>query len=223
MKADDDLIVIPKGGADGEDVTVGDFREFVSAMEQKDAEIRKSHVTPEAIPGLSPILDKRRVEMGIPDELFSVQATFGRVFIYQMSDTADSYSTAATEVLIHKTEQTIDREKKQSPRGIIISAGLGAKDVLKSNGMDVGHIVRFTQVSPYRMEMSFAGGTTLELLMMNVGDIVASEDLMSALKAGKVREIIKTREEGGIIIREHCFEEDGKTWNPASPWIGDDY
>jgi hypothetical protein len=54
-------------------------------------------------------------------------------------------------------------------------------------------------------------GKPVQVLVMNVGDLVASEDLATVMKSGVVKTVI--REKQHLLV-----DEEGTEWEPMQPW-----
>jgi hypothetical protein len=138
--------------------------------------------TPDAIPEL---LAKRVNDLEIPP--WPGQATFERVIVYRIPDEGSSSETFAKDGLIVKPETRRETDKERSPRGVVVSAGLAAMDVLVSNGMQLGELVWFAPHVPFRFEVGKrTDGTPWEFYFMNVGDIVLSEDILQRVVDGTI-------------------------------------
>ena len=90
------------------------------------------------------------------------------------------------------------RLSEEAPRGVIVSAGLQALDVLRSNGCDIGYIVMFVRLSPWRVPIATIAGKEQYLIPLKVGDLISVEDTAAALRTGKP-----------IVVREgkHVIDE----------------
>lgn len=110
-----------------------------------------------------------------------------------------------------KPESTIARQSYDTPRGIIVSAGLNALDVLRSQGMDIGHIVHFCVNSLYRRPLD--DHDTKHLALLRVGDIVDSEDLAHAIDHGAASV--------AMVDGEHrvVWSDSKNSLAPKLPWI----
>ncbi len=182
-----------------------------------DQEFRK-RMSPRGELNLPPLLDQRRLEWGIIDAAFSRQATFDRVTIWQIPE--QKTETFGEGSLIVMSDQSKSRLKNEAPRGILLTAGLKALDSLRSNGMELGHIVSFIQAAPWRIFVDYVKGHRPAILVMNVGDIMGSEDLALQTRSGELREELKETAQGAM---QHVYvNRDGKYHFPVQPWIGDD-
>lgn len=167
--------------------------------------------------GLPPLLEERRLEYGIPDGAFKMQAVYNRILLWQIPDD-DSETYKGTSIIM--TSRAQERERDIAPRGIIISAGLSALDYLRSNGMDLGHIVSFVRLSPYEWRCDIVStGIPQECKILQAGDIIGSEDLAANLRSGKT--VLKTVQSNGLDI--HAYEADGQTTIPQDPRLASDY
>lgn len=181
----------------------------------KEKEFRGHMAPPGGIPGLHPALEKRRWIYGIPNGAFQVQAAFNVCLVWQISrfDTDMIGDTG-----LYMSKQTEKRMNDETPRGIIVSAGLAALDALRSNGIDIGHVVTMLRLAPWRMPCDMVGGVEQYVLILRAGDITGSEDLEEARRRGDCKFVY---DEG---TGQHQFvDKDGKRWDPKLPFIGADY
>jgi hypothetical protein len=127
------------------------------------------------------LLERRRLEYAIPDGAFRQQAMGWRVLLWQLP-LWEGNTYQGTSILM--TEQTKSRKVDEAPRGVIVSAGLEALDYLRSNGSDVGHIVNFLQLGPWRLPIDSIEGKQHYLVITHGADLIGDEDLQKALNAG---------------------------------------
>lgn len=164
--------------------------------------------------GLPPLLEARRLEYGIPDGTFKLAGMYGRILVWQIpQDEGDTFKGTS----IIKTERTKDNDRARAPRGIIVAAGLSALDYLRSNGSDLGHIVSFVRLSPYELQVDIVGrGIPQEVKILQAGDIIADEDLCTALRSGECSIVC----EDGV----HKYrDKNGQIWRPQDPRLAADY
>lgn len=203
-----------------------------------DEEIAK-HISP---PGklqlpvelLPPLLERRRVEYYCPDQAFDIMPAVDTVHVWQIGQQRATFSKGGRIVM---SEQGRDQSRFESPRGIIVTAGLLALDQLRSHGMDLGHVVYLLRMSPYRLPMDLIGHRDVGgLLVLHAGDIKGSEDTMAMLRSGELRvKRIKERAPGGektvevmpdgttaerhAEIERHVYvRTDGTHLTPSIPW-----
>lgn len=182
-----------------------------------DAATRKKMSAKGAL-GLPALLDARRLEYGITDGAFKLAITFDRVLIFQIAEHKEETFMEGGKIVM--PDQSRDRKKHECPRGILIAAGCRALDSIRSNGIDLGHIVWFINSQPWRLVFDTIEGKQIAALPMNAGEVIGSEDLRVALKWNKCRIVSKENEHG---VTEHFYEdENGKTWVPQQPWSGAD-
>jgi len=187
------------------------------AFENFDAEVRK-YISPKEKPlGLGSLVEQKRLKYGIVDAAwFGQHPLFNRVLVWQLpEEEGDTYNGG----LILKTETQKKRELVEAPRGVIVGAGLGALDVLRSNGADIGHTVGFTRLAPFRRPIGVFAGVPLALIVLHVGDLVDSEDLGSQLKSRTVRVLGKELEG---VTRHHFVDANGKAWTPVEAEMPED-
>lgn len=177
--------------------------------------IRKKMAKPGALK-LPPLLEARRIEYLMPDGVFSSQAMFDRILVMQIKPERAKTGTFGGG-LIHMPATSEARITDEASRGIIVSAGLKALDNLRSNGCDLGHIVRFIRNAPWRMDVDTVEGHEVYELVMRDGDLVASEDLAEALRRGECSLLWDAQAQQHVYV-----DKDGEQWKPRLPWIQDD-
>lgn len=189
------------------------------AVEEASDRLRESMAPPDSL-GLHPLLEKRRWEHGIPNGAFKHQAAYDRVLVQQVIGEQEAKGTYGGG-LIQMTDRAKQREKESYPRGVIVSAGLQALDVLRSNGMDLGHVITFVRLAPWRMRVETVAGIEYHLMVLRVGDIIASEDTASELRSGE-RLLLTNVTTDGVV--EHSYEnQDGLAFKPAQAEIDEAY
>lgn len=183
--------------------------------EAKDtADAIRQRQSPKGAFGLPELLDARRLKYAIPDGAFQRCSVYDRILVWQIpSDEGETFGD--TMIIMPETSKVKARES--APRGIIVSAGLLALDHLRSNGMDLGHIVNFVIQAPWRLQIDTVNGHPFFLLILRDGDLIASEDLQYALKNGECT-ITNNNQ------NQHIFtDKQGKQWQPQLPFIPEDY
>lgn len=132
------------------------------------------------------LLEKRIAEYGIP--MWPGEATYQTILIYRIPDEAAARDTYVPDGLIVKPDDVKANTKFRSPRGIIVSAGLQAMDILRGNGMQLGEMVWMSSWTPFRFEVDTGkDGNPVEFYFMNAGNVTLSEDLLRARQAGNIR------------------------------------
>lgn len=155
------------------------------------------------------LLEEKRRRHGIPLSAWDAQPGFDMVLLWQVQ--IEEGNKLGNTGLV-KADITVMRETQDTPRGVIVSAGLTALDQLKSHGMDVGHTVYFYELAPLRLRRPSIAGRQVSLIMIQAKYIFGSEELSQNLKSRKARVI--AREENGIEVHYYC-DENGKLWKPA--------
>lgn len=131
------------------------------------------------------LLDAMIKEHGIPKCPF--EASLDRIVVYSVPEDKASRDTYVPGGLLVKPESKKAQEENETPRGIIVSAGLLAQDYLRGHGMGLGHMVWVARLSPWRYEFDrTSDGKVIEMLFLRAGDIVGSETLLGQVRAGKV-------------------------------------
>lgn len=179
--------------------------EFRAQLEKESGERRKVMAKPGAL-GLPQLLEQRRLEYGITDGAFAMQPFNDNVLVAQLYRNADE-CFEGTRIIM--TAQAREREREQTPQGIIVAAGLCALDSLRMNGIDLGHIVGFMRMAPWRIETDMIGGKYDEVLVLRVADILGSVDLADMLRKGDMSTVFDQDQ------YEHHYEDaDGNLWKP---------
>jgi hypothetical protein len=161
--------------------------DIVKRLTRSEEDQRRDQVSPPgAFPQLTALLEARRLEHLLTDDMFKAQPVFNCVWIYQLE--MHEGETFMPGGMLVKSEATQAYKKDSAPRGILVGAGLIAMDNLKAHGIEPGHIVRFIKLSPFKIPVGYTtGGKEIFVLQMRDGDILASEDLATKLKAGDLR------------------------------------
>jgi co-chaperonin GroES (HSP10) len=123
------------------------------------------------------LLDKRRKEWGIPDITF--QPMDNNVIVWRLPPLTTSPSG-----LLHLPEDA------RSPhiKGVVLAMGPRAMDVLKSNGIEEGHIVVFARFAGWETKDHTAHQKLgSEVLIIKDRDIIGSDELKAELKSGKAK------------------------------------
>jgi hypothetical protein len=115
------------------------------------------------------------------------EAGFDRIIVFQVPEDKASRESYTPGGLIVKTEAHTAAEEAETPRGIVVSAGLAAQDVMRSHGIGLGHMLWVARHSPWRHEVDRdSDGKVIQFLFLRVGDIVGSENLKAMIAAGDV-------------------------------------
>lgn len=179
--------------------------------------VRRAKMKPRGGLGLPALLDQRRLEWGITDGAFDVQAAFDRILVFQIPEKGMEGGTYGDSGIIIP-ESSESARKRAAPRGIIVSAGLKALDELRSNGMELGDIVMFNHVAPWRVETDIIQGKWEYLLVMHTGHIIGSEDTTKRLRNGDLK--VTTP---GMAKIDHMYEWPEFTTPPRTPDMSGEY
>ena len=153
-------------------------------LKEQIIEERSRRLAPAGSMHLPELLDKRRLEYAIPNDVFELGAAFDKVLVFQVSE-EEKETVGDTGIIM--SDVTKERMLKESPMGVICDAGLEARDILLGNGMDVGHLVAIVKLAPFRKEAGTTHGHRHEVMILRVGDIIGSVDLARAKLRGDVR------------------------------------
>jgi hypothetical protein len=189
---------------------------FEKLVDHNEALMLAAMAPPGGIAGLSPLLEARRLQYAIPNGAFKIQAAFDVCLVHQIERPDQSTFVPGGKILMSPNDRRRDHES--TPKGVLVAAGLQALDHLRSNGIEVGHIVTLIRQAPWRMPIDNVGGHEKYLLILRTGDITGSEDLREAIAAGKCR--IEWNAENS----QHIYvDEQGQRWNPTVPFLPADY
>lgn len=183
----------------------------VSAKAERLSEALLEHMSPAGALGLPPLLDQRRLEFGLVDELFTVDAVYQRLLIWQIMPGDYEEGTFGKGSMIAMSDQQQARELRDAPRGIIVSAGTDALDYLLSHGMDVGHIVWICQEAPYGIQVAIVAYKAQKLMIVDAGDICVSEDLATARAAGECKIVLDL---DSPTPSHKLVDADDQPWSP---------
>lgn len=209
-----DLITIDTDRVFGDDAISQGLKKQAEALH----EALLKHISPSEALNLDPLLDKRRLQHGIPDECFSAFVMYEFVHIYQI-DIVEG-ETAGKESRIIRPDAVRDRNLREAHRGIVIGAGLRALDIGVSNGWYLGHVVNFIQLAPYRQRAVTIEGKDWVFLVMRAGDIRSSEDTEQLRREGKLKVVVAKDSQGRP---EHQLVwPDGSQYSPMDPYLAED-
>lgn len=154
------------------------------------------------------LLERRIEEWNLPRSPY--QPAFDRIVVVPVPEdksVRETFLKAGTIIMPGRKREV---EANETARGVVVAAGLGALDVLRSHGMDVGHLVWVARLSPWRhvVERNEKTGGDIEMLFMRVGDIVGSEDTLEAVTAGAFNIIYDTKQE------KHVYDGAGPRVDP---------
>ena len=138
------------------------------------------------------LLQKRIEEFKLPECPY--EPAFDRVVVCILPEKKASRDTYVDGGLIQKPQAIKTREENESPRGVLIAAGLGAMDELRGFGIDLGHLVWIARFSPWRHVVDRKAEGDIELMFLRAGDIVGSEDVRGLVREGKLK--VKVGDDG---------------------------
>lgn len=131
------------------------------------------------------LLDQAIKAYNIPK--WPYEAGFDRIVVFQVPEDKAARETFSKGGIVIKTEQRSAAEEAETPRGVIVSAGLQALDYLRGHGIGLGHMLWVARHSPWRHEVDRdANGKVIQFLFLRAGDIVGSETLMDQIEKGDV-------------------------------------
>jgi hypothetical protein len=205
------------------------FREMYARQSGAEDRCWEEHLK-EYPPGslnLPPLLEKRRLEYKLAAGFFLHECLWDYVMVAQISYDSETDKRLAGAGL-ERPEAYADADKRRSYMGILTSAGSTALDALMSEGVTLGHIVRFMRYTPFQFEVevlkSEQGDTWAQSgVDLVVTDIRSSMDLAINLRhpdTGCRREV-RDYDDGR---RENIYVDgDGKVWRPEKPTIAENW
>lgn len=132
------------------------------------------------------LLEARIKEFGIPD--WPYEACFDRVIVWSLPEAKATRDTYVPGGKILMTDERKAATKNESPRAVIVSAGLAARDYLKSHGMGLGHIIWVARLSPWRHQTEVSEkGKDVDFMFLRAGDCCGSEDTKRWMAEGRVQ------------------------------------
>lgn len=221
-----DVVETPKLSLVGPEVKTEDYmRDFFGGprteenaqqwdrkLDELDREERKYSglMSPAGALGLPPLLDQRRLEWKITDGAFNLAPIYDRVYLHQIPMEVDGKKGR-----IHMPDTVKSGERRRCPRGVLVGAGLLALDAVRSNGMDLGHIVRFIHVNPWRLIVDYTEGFFPEVMVMTAGSLTGSEDLALMLRSGAMKV--------QMVDGKHRYvDAEGNAFDPTMPYVPED-
>lgn len=149
--------------------------------------MKKTPKKPGVIPGkqliTTPLLAERRRRYGIPR--LPQFLGWDRVAIFQIN-TNDGEADKFKDSRLYKAETTQNRERLTAPRGVICGMGMGAYDLLRGQGIELGQIVWFQRMSVWQQQVDIGQGRHAGFVMVTAGEITGSEDVLQAIETGKL-------------------------------------
>src|SRR6188508_1736958 len=146
-------------------MTINDTAARYVGREDPLLSLRREALAPPGAFGLPPLLEQRRLEYLIPNGAFAQRAMYDRLLLWQIPYYRENYG----DTRIIMSEQGRDRNKNEAPRGIIVSAGLQALDVLHDHGSGLGNVVKFIRLAPWRLPCDMIGGQEQYLMILRCG------------------------------------------------------
>ncbi len=164
---------------------------------------------------LPKLLEKRRLEHLIPTRAFEGALLYDRCFVYPAADEDLQGPKTFEGTGIHMAERTKERERDANPRGVLVAAGTLARTPLASNGVFLGHMVRFQSYTPFIQHIGLIAGKQFYVHSLLAGNIVSSEDLEQQRRDGEAELVYDN------TLGEYEWDMDGlKKGIPSRPKRG---
>ena len=126
-----------------------------------------------------PHLEEARLKHCIPDICFTAAAMFDRVLAFQIP--LHFEETFLQGGIVIAPQSFIEAVEKSTPRAILISAGLEARDHLRAHGMKLGDTIHLVKNFCWKYDCGNLGTHHFDLLVMRSADIVACEETQQRL------------------------------------------
>lgn len=130
------------------------------------------------------LLEKRVAEFKIPQ--WPGVSFHENILVYQIPADTDSAEKIGS---LYVPDSVRAAKEQRSPRGVIVSAGWKALDVLHSHGMELGEMIWFADYAPFRFQTEYnveGDKKQVEFFFLNVGSIKLSEDLQGRIDRGEI-------------------------------------
>lgn len=192
----------------------------LDAAKKRTALIRERMSPADAL-RLPPLLEAQRQKYGIPDGFFKSQASFDRIYVFPIDPFDNDEMIPGTS--LYRANLTKMKDMQEGHRGVLISAGLKAADVLISHGIELGHVVTTNKNVPFARRCEVLGdGHQMYYLVMREADLAGSETLAEEILAGKKR-MVEVGDETGYEHLIATVREDGfiDTRKKKSAYIND--
>jgi hypothetical protein len=179
-------------------------------------EIRQHHMSPPGSLNLPEPLEKARWKHAIPDEMLQLQAAFSSVLIKQTAPlwmTEDMFGDGK----VVMPASSFEAQRSDTPRGVLVSAGLTALDKLRSHGMELGDVVFFVKHGPPIVRLARIANHDIYLFSLHVAEIRASEEAAQRLRSGEMSVVVHRTEDNGVVREEHVYEQNGERRAPQDP------
>lgn len=126
------------------------------------------------------------------------EPVFDRCLVFQVP-TVESETFKDTSLI--KPDLTKKRESTQSPRGVLVAAGMRARDILESHGIQLGDIVWFARHTMWRHELD---ASSKAFSVIRAGEVCGSEDLFDRVGT----EVQLTKDADGMYCLEGIKRQD---------------
>ena len=165
---------------------IDEAERVISGMLQLDRERREAMAAPGTMK-LPERLEAARWEHGIPDGAFRDWPLDDRCYIYQ-PQVAKEFIPGGR---IIKTEASALRDRHEAGEGVLVAWGLKAKDSLVPYGIELGMIVSFVQLAPWRRWFDDkASGKQDCIIVVRAGHLVGCVTTEEMRRAGELEELI---------------------------------
>lgn len=184
-------------------------------MKEESEEIQKLMSPPGAL-GLPPLLEQRRLECGIIDAAFEKVAQFDRLYIFQHDAQQGGEYIDGGKIVMPDTFK--EQRQEQSPRGVIVSAGIHALDTMRSHGWALGDYVELVKSVLWKLPIGRKNLREVRLLCCRIGDVAGNEDVRERYRTGEIK-LVWTPEVGKHLMQWR----NEPPLEPMEPFKGEDY
>lgn len=143
----------------------------------------RAMMSPKGKLGLSKHLDERRLEFLIPDIVFQRSVDFDNVMMWPLGALEGMKQTPGG---LWIPPVASERDKYETPRGVIIGAGQTAMDVLWGHGYELGDIVHWARLVPWVITLGKVIGRQVQVQLVDVSDLRCNEDKHERIASGQI-------------------------------------
>lgn len=134
-------------------------------------------------PLINPHFFARLKKYGVPEYPF--QPLYDRIIMFQI-DTVER-ETVVEGGRIITPDESKHRDRRMAPRGVLLAAGLGARDHLEAHDVMIGDICWFARHAINAYELPALGGRHKQIVFLRSSELVGSEDSLRRVADGTTR------------------------------------
>lgn len=127
---------------------------------------------------------------------------FDRCLVLQIPEETAKETYGDTSILM--PEAVRSNHERGACRGVLLAAGAAALDHLRSHNIEVGDVVWFSKLAPWRHVVGYRDAKEQELMFLRSADIAGSEQAMERYESGAA--VV----EWDDAAREHVWKRGGE-------------